>query len=152
MQWFSLLSQGYVILLLKSITNLFQFKTTMWLTSWSIDGARSFLMDVPTGICDKKGSSAWSNTEFTLSSRVLIGIFGELRIGWDTCECRHWHSYASAKTKLTVASITRRDICFLWLGYDLPTCFRGLKDDTRTGRQRAKWDVLRTPFQHPTNK
>ncbi len=70
------------------------------------------------------------NARFTLSSRALIETFGELWMRQGIRECTYSHSYSRAKR---LASKRRRDIRFLWLEYDLLTCFWELWEETRTG-------------------
>ncbi len=64
---------------------------------------------------------------FTLLPRGLFETFEELRRRQGTCECRHSHSCARATRK---ASITKQNICILWVWPDLP-CFRELRDKKR---------------------
>ncbi len=70
-------------------------------------------------------SYAW----FTFSSQVLVETFGEMWMRQSTHECRHSHSCARIVDNEARHSRHSR---FLWLGTDLSTCLRELRDETIT--------------------
>ncbi len=74
-------------------------------------------------------------TRFTLSSRAFIETSRELWMRWGTCE------YESYETKMTVASITRRDIhaplTRVWFIDMFPSATR--RDMNRSRRCEMRW-------------
>ncbi len=60
--------------------------------------------------------------------------FGKMWTRRSTHECRHSHS------RVRIIDNEARHSCFPWLGTDLPTCLRELRDEMRTGRECEKQD------------